>query len=566
MSLFARAADLEKQNRPFALITITASNGSAPRNAGRMILLPDGSSFGTVGGGPAEKLVCEEGLRCLETGQSKSLSYTLNRDASSTGSAEAIDMVCGGSMEFFIEVFIPRPSLFLAGGGHVNLALANLAESLGYPYVVADSRPDIVSEDRYPGALDRIQGENSEDLFNKAAQRGWIRKETALIIATHNHDDTALDAALKTECEYIGMLGSRRKVRLFMNKMTDQGHSPESLARVHSPIGLDLGAETPEEIAVSVLAEIMMVRNRVSGRSLTLGASGTGVGTSAGGPLVVVRGAGDIATGVICRLHNSGFRVAALEIEKPTVIRRTIAFADVLRTGRASVEGLEAVRVTDEEGLEAAFAEGKIPVIPDPEGLWIEKLKPVCVVDAILAKKNLGTRRGMAPAVIALGPGFSAGDDVDAVIETNRGHSLGQVILKGPAMKNTGIPGTIAGYAAERVIHAPAAGTIEVFKDIESIVKKGEVLARIGETDILSPLDGVVRGMIAPGTPVTRGLKIGDVDPRGDASYCHIVSDKARAVGGGVLEALLRLTPGILAGKTGQAEPTGQSGLSGEKS
>ena len=549
MSLFTRAAELEKQNRPFALITITASNGSAPRNAGRMILLPDGTSFGTVGGGPAEKLACEEALVCLEKGESRSLSYTLNRDArEAAGTGEVIDMVCGGSMDFFIEVFVPRPSLFLMGGGHVNFALARLAETLGYPYVVADSRSEIVTKDRYPGALGRIEGSDSYDLFDKAAGNGWIRKETALMIATHNHDETALDAALKTDCEYIGMLGSKRKVRLFLNSMKEQGHSTVSLARVHSPVGLDLGAETPEEIAVSVMAEIMMERNGTGGKSLSL-SSGSSAEKEA--PLVIVRGAGDIATGVISRLHNSGFRVAALEIENPTVIRRTIAFADVLRTGHAGVEGLEAARVTDENELETAFASGKIPVIPDPDGLWIKKLKPLCVVDAILAKKNLGTTRNMAPAVIALGPGFSAGEDVDAVVETNRGHSLGQVILEGPAMKNTGIPGTIAGYTAERVIHAPAAGTIEVFKDIESLVKKDEVLARIGDIELLSPLDGVVRGMIAPGTPVTKGLKIGDVDPRGDMSYCHIVSDKARAVGGGVLEALLRLSPGILSKASG---------------
>lgn len=538
MSLFAKAAELEKENKAFALITITASKGSAPRSAGRMILLPDGTGIGTVGGGPAERLVTEEGLKCLKDGVSRSVSYRLDKGSS----AESIDMVCGGSMEFFIEVFIPKPSLFLAGGGHVNLALAALAEKLGYPYIVADSRPDFASEERFPLALDRICEADSAALFDRAIEKKLINKDTALVIATHNHDDTALTAALKTESRYIGMLGSKRKVTLFMKKMKDQGFDENSLNRVQSPIGLDLGAETPEEIAVSILAEIMMKQNGTSGSSMSLKNSSK----SAEAPLIIVRGAGDIASGVICRLKKSGFRVAALETGNPTVIRRTIAFADVLRTGKASVEGLEAVRTETESEIFDAINEGKIPVIPDPKGQWIKRLSPLCVVDAILAKKNLGTSKTMAPTVIGLGPGFTAGEDVHAVIETNRGHSLGQMILKGPALKDTGIPGTIAGYNAERVLHAPAAGSIKVLKDIESMVKKGETVAIIGSTEVLSPLDGVVRGMIAPETPVTKGLKIGDVDPRGDASYCHIVSDKARAVGGGVLEAILFLNPGLL--------------------
>ncbi|MDC7231828.1 MAG: selenium-dependent molybdenum cofactor biosynthesis protein YqeB [Spirochaetales bacterium] len=540
MSLFEKAAELEKQNRAFAFITITASKGSAPRNTGRMILLPDGTGIGTIGGGPAERLVTREGLKCLETGESRTVSYRLDKG----DSPESIDMVCGGSMEFFIEVFIPRPALFLMGGGHVNLALARLAESLGYPYVIADNRPGFTSDERFPLALGRVCEADSQSIITAAVEKELIGRETAMVIATHNHDDTALSAALKTDCSYIGMLGSKRKVKLFLKKMEDLGFKGKDLNRVHSPVGLDLGAETPEEIAVSILAEIMMIRNRKTGGSLSLGRDSEKPVHTA--PLVIVRGAGDIATGVINRLTNSGFRVAALETENPTVIRRTIAFAEVLRAGQVEVEGISAVKAETEEDIKAAWTRGQIPVIPDPEGLWIETLKPHAVVDAILAKKNLGTDRSMAPVVIGLGPGFTAGEDVHAVVETNRGHSLGQLILDGRAMKNTGIPGTIAGYSAERVIHAPAAGTIRVLKDIGSLVKKGELLATIGTTEILSPLEGVVRGMIAPGTPVGKGLKIADVDPRGDAAYCRIVSDKARAIGGGVLEGILRLSPGLL--------------------
>ncbi len=539
MSLFSTAAKLEEQNRSFAFISITSSEGSVPREKANMILLPDGSTRGTVGGGPAEKLVCEEGLKCLTSGESRTVKYRLD----SGNSPESIAMVCGGSMDFFIEVFMPRPSLFLAGGGHVNAAVASLADMLGYPYAVADSRPGFPSQENYPGAMERINAESPAAYIRDAADKDLIRRETALIVATHNHDDAALDAALKTGSFYIGMLGSKRKTALFLEKMRAQGHTEAELARVHAPVGLDLGAETPAEIALSIMAEIMRVRSGASASSLSLN-SGTRSGKP---PLVLVRGAGDIATGVIIRLHNSGFRVAALEAEQPTVIRRTVALAEAVTAGSAAVEGVKALRCTGAEEIEKAFAAGQIPVIPDPKGQWIEQLKPLCVVDAIIAKRNLGTRKEMAPVVIGLGPGFTAGDDVHAVVETNRGHSLGQLILEGTAMADTGVPGIIADYGKERVIHAPGAGRVEVLRDIGSLVKKGEPLARIGEMDVPSPLDGVVRGMIADGTVVPEGMKMGDVDPRGDASYCLQVSDKARSVGGGVLEAILRLS-GLLLG------------------
>jgi len=535
MSLFNKAAELESRNCPFAMVTITGSRGSAPRNSGRMIIRPDGTIFGTVGGGPAENLVIQESLKCLKDGVSRSVSYQLDNGTSK----ESIDMVCGGNMEFFIEVFLPRPSLFLTGGGHVNLALAELAEKLDFPYVVADTRPDVATESRFPGALGHICETDEKGLINEGVRRGFISSETSLIIATHNHDRTALEAALKTESTYIGMLGSKRKVHLFLKEMKAAGYTDKDLSRVYSPVGLDIGAETPHEIAVSILGEVMKIRSGRSGRSLSLK-------KQIQKPLVIVRGAGDLASGVICRLSNSGFRIAALEAEQPTVIRRTVAFAEALIRGEAVVEGIRAVRAENEEEIREAWQSNRIPVIADPKGSWIGILKPLCVVDAILAKKNLGTEKQMAPVVIGLGPGFTAGVDVHAVIETNRGHSLGRVILEGPAMENTGIPGTIGGYTSERVIRAPGAGRIEVLKDIESLVGKGELLARIGENEVRSPLDGVVRGMIANGTEVPEGMKIGDVDPRGEISYCHHVSDKARAVAGGVLEAILMLSPGIL--------------------
>ncbi len=538
MSLFAKAAELEAKNKKFAFVSITSSKGSVPRERGHMILLPDGRIIGTIGGGPAEQLVIQEGLKCLEKGLSRSLSYRLD----SGSSPDSINMVCGGNMEFFIEVFMPLPSLFLAGAGHVSRAVARQAELLGYPYVVADSRPGFPSEKDFPGASERLHGDSPALYIAEAVERGLAGEETALVIATHNHDDAALDAALQSPCFYIGMLGSRGKTALFMKKMREAGYPREVLDKVHAPIGLDIGSETPEEIAVSILAEIMMIRSGNSGRPLRLKMKPS----QRQKPLVLVRGAGDLATGVIVKLHKSGFAVAALESKEPTVIRRHVSLAGAVQEGQTGVEGVQALCCREEEQIREALAKGLVPVIPDPEGQWINRLKPCCLVDAILAKKNLGTRKDMASVVIALGPGFTAGEDADAVVETCRGHALGKVILKGKALENTGIPGNIAGYTHERVIFSPCAGKVDIVKDIGSLVQKGDVIARVGTQDIPSPLDGVVRGMIASGTQVPRGFKMADVDPRGEPSYCYEISDKARAVAGGVLEALLALSKEIV--------------------
>ena len=260
--------------------------------------------------------------------------------------------------------------------------------------------------------------------------------------------------------------------------------------------------------------------------------------------IVVIRGAGDIASGVGYRLKKSGFRVIMLEIEKPTVIRRTVSFATAVYKGETMVEDMKAVKVdTAEEALEKS-KENLIPVLIDGEGKNIEIIKPAAVVDCILAKKNLGTNINMAPAVIGVGPGFTAGVDVHAVIETKRGHDLGRVIWKGSASPNTGIPGDIEGYSTERLIRATADGTLRIIKDIGQLVKRGDKLCEINGEFVTATIDGLIRGMIMDGSWVYKGMKIGDIDPRGDKVNCYTISDKARAVGGGVLEALLNILDG----------------------
>ena len=266
-------------------------------------------------------------------------------------------------------------------------------------------------------------------------------------------------------------------------------------------------------------------------------------------PWVLVRGAGDLATGVIVRLHRCGFRVAVTECANPSAIRRRAALCEAVWQGAAQVEGVTARRIADAAQAETVSQAGEIPLLVDESAACIAALQPAAVVDAILAKRNLGTSREMAPITVGLGPGFTAGQDVDAVVETMRGHHLGRVIRQGAAIPNTGVPGVIAGYAAERVIHAPAGGAMAFVTDeggntidIGALVKAGQVIARVGETPVLATIDGVLRGLIREGYPVTKGLKIADIDPRPEqAAYCDTVSDKARAIGGGVVGALLEI-------------------------
>lgn len=257
--------------------------------------------------------------------------------------------------------------------------------------------------------------------------------------------------------------------------------------------------------------------------------------------LVIFRGGGDIATGSIQKIHRSGFKVLVLEKEKPLCIRRTVSAASAMFEGEIQIENIKVKKVYNLNGIKKAFEEDMIPIIGDEKGLYIEKLKPLAVVDGILAKKNLGTHRDMAPITIGLGPGFTAGEDVDLVIETNRGHDLARLIFQGKAQANTGIPGNIQGFTSERLLKSPDTGQINVIKDIGQVVKKGEVLATVNGKNVVSGLDGMVRGMIGNGSWVKKGLKIGDVDPRKIKRNTITISDKARAIGGGVLEGILIL-------------------------
>lgn len=302
--------------------------------------------------------------------------------------------------------------------------------------------------------------------------------------------------------------------------------------------------------------------------------------------LIICRGAGDLATGIIHRLHRAGHRVIALETDYPAAIRRQVSFCEAVYDGSAAVEGVTARLVPaladaetdtetysgindtpaahivsekwDSSAIEAVLEAGEVPLLIDPKGESIALLKPDVVVDAIIAKKNLGTTIDMAPLVIGVGPGFTAGQDVHLVIESMRGHNLARIITDGMAQPNTGVPGNIAGFTSERVIHAPAAGYIHDVRKIGDIVQKGDEIARIYPdkesydnalseyVPVNATITGIIRGLIREGYYFRKGFKIADIDPReSELTNCFTISDKARSIAGSVLEAVSAFEHGV---------------------
>ena len=312
--------------------------------------------------------------------------------------------------------------------------------------------------------------------------------------------------------------------------------------------------------------------------------------------LIICRGAGDLATGIIHRLHRAGFNVLALETEHPAAIRRQVSFCEAVYEGTACIEGVTARRIDELSQMQQVFDAGEIPLMVDPAGESIAQLHPDIVIDAIIAKKNLGTTIDMAPLVIGVGPGFTAGEDVHLVVESMRGHNLARIIDHGSALPNTGTPGNIGGYTSERVIHAPAAGYIHNIRAIGDVVEQGEEIARIYEnisdkyiigkecmqqadcvdtvchrqsddrkciynthtdtytdanTSVYATIPGIIRGLIREGYHFSKGFKIADIDPRkSELSNCFTISDKARSIGGSVLEAVCAYATGVRRGES----------------
>ncbi|MBB7887298.1 EF2563 family selenium-dependent molybdenum hydroxylase system protein [Escherichia coli] len=483
MNIFTEAAKLEEQNCPFAMAQIVDSRGSTPRHSAQMLVRTDGSIVGTIGGGMVERKVIEESLQALQERKPRLFHGRMARNG-----ADAVGSDCGGAMSVFISVHGMRPRLVLIGAGHVNRAIAQSAALLGFDIAVADIYRESLNPELFPPSTTLLHAES----FGAAVEALDIRPDNFVLIATNNQDREALDKLIEQPIAWLGLLASRRKVQLFLRQLREKGVAEEHIARLHAPVGYNIGA-------------------------------------------------GDIASGVALRLYHAGFKVIMLEVEKPTVIRCTVAFAQAVFDGEMTVEGVTARLATSSAEAMKLTERGFIPVMVDPTCSLLDELKPLCVVDAILAKQNLGTRADMAPVTIALGPGFTAGKDCHAVIETNRGHWLGQVIYSGCAQENTGVPGNIMGHTTRRVIRAPAAGIMRSNVKLGDLVKEGDVIAWIGEHEIKAPLTGMVRGLLNDGLAVVGGFKIGDIDPRGETADFTSVSDKARAIGGGVLEALMML-------------------------
>ena len=258
--------------------------------------------------------------------------------------------------------------------------------------------------------------------------------------------------------------------------------------------------------------------------------------------LVVIRGAGDIASAIALRLTRCGIDVVMTEIDRPLTVRRTVAFSEAVRLGQTQVEGIGAMRARDvSHAMEILRLKHAIPVLVDPECECLTAIAADVVVDAILAKRNMGTTIEMAPIVIGVGPGFTAGEDCHAVVETMRGHTLGRVYYEGSALPNSAVPGLVGGFAGERVLRAPSDGIFRGVASIGDHVEEGQVVAYVDGSPVVAMLTGMLRGLLASRVPVRKGLKCGDVDPRDDASYCDLVSDKGLAIAGGVLEAILHV-------------------------
>jgi len=262
------------------------------------------------------------------------------------------------------------------------------------------------------------------------------------------------------------------------------------------------------------------------------------------GPVVLIRGAGEQASGVGWALAKAGFRVVMTEVAKPLMVRWPVCFGTAVEEGRWQVEEVTACRVESPvSDCETAWQAGEIPVLVDPDLKMLPVLKPLILVDAIMAKQNLGTKRSMAPMTIGLGPGFTAGDDVHIVIETNRGHNLGRIIYTGAAQPNTGIPGEIKGISKDRVVYSPKTGIFRASRKIGEQVLAGDCLGEIDDgiqaVNVVTRIDGVLRGLLRTNTEISAKVKLGDVDPRGHEEYCWTISEKARAIGAAVLLSIM---------------------------
>lgn len=585
MSVIQKAATLAEAKQEFVYVTIIHTTGSTSRSDGTMVVEGGGMITGTIGGGDVEayaqrqalallataergrhlRYVVQEGLgevdlyllHCngesthspfptLARWEERSLFFTiglqlqpspallgLSEDGSTVGpvhpqfiqhgsavlASKLPSLVTDGSFTCHYSLPVKAHTLLLVGGGHVNQAIAAIAHSVGLTVQVVETRDAFATTALFPHAKRLAVKPTLTEAFDEV----YIDSYTYAIIASHAFDEEATRALLARGVAYLGILGSRHKAKRIYATLT--GGESE---RIHCPIGLDIGAETPQEIAVSVMAEILAHINERSACNMKNLARN----------LVVVRGGGDLASGVIARLHHSGWRVIVLEVENPSVIRRTVSFAEAIYSGKITIEGVRAQRADSVREAFSLLDHGIVPILVDPNGHSIPEIGPICVVDAIMAKRNLGTTIADAPLVIALGPGFTAPTDCHYVIETMRGHTLGRIIKDGSALANTGTPGLVGGQDKNRVLHSPRSGRFESSRTIGELVNEGDVIATVDGEPIIAKIGGKLRGLLTSGLMVSDHFKVADIDPRGLEADHTTISDKAYAIAGSVLEVL----------------------------
>ncbi len=525
MTLTELLADRSRTNGAEILVQIVDTAGSTPRSVGDAMVVSESSTHGTIGGGTVEHLAIEAARDVLSGGEAPGLrTFDLERGGN-TG------MVCGGTMTVSVTPLERPPRLVIAGGGHIGVALSALAVRCGYHVTVIDDRESYATAERFDDDVTVVM-----DGYATALDAMTLTETTAVAVATRSStfDREALASALDGAAGYLGVVASETKAAHILDGLRDDGYSARALQQIRAPVGLTLGGTGPEHVALSILAELTMDLHDASPERAT---------ACSLDELVVVRGGGDLASGVCYRLHEACFPVVITEQSQPTVVRRLVAYGTAIDTGKITVGGVTARRVTSLDGAIRTLVDGAIPVIEDPDASCVDSLAPHAVVDAILPKGRFdtGTRRDAAPNVIGLGPGFSAGEDVDAVVETHRGHQLGRVYYDGTTDPFDGTPGERGGVTTERVLRAPTAGAWEPTAEIGELVEAGTVVGFVEDVPVEAQISGLLRGVLADGRTVDAGMKLGDVDPRGNDVDPATISDKALCVGGGVLSALLAL-------------------------
>ncbi len=522
-------------NEGYTLFVILETGGKIARKCGAMVTIKDRLVCGTIGGGNVEREAIAKSLEVesyavcrfyscsggwadigiyknvdsfiIDKIRNKKEQISLKIEGDYIQVIDSLEGVHGEKVfksgNAYIHSLRPRKHLIIAGGGHVGQEVKELARYMGYKTTLYDisihGLNHVDFDDRFIKSYSELLTLVEDDI------------DTALVILTKGIEKNLIKKLSEKKLFYFGMLGH------------------DDYASFFSPIGLDLGSENVKEVALSAVSEIEAIYHGGKGGHLKYKE----------GRLVLVRGAGDLATGVIIALKRAGFRVVATEIASPTVIRRTVSFAEAVYENTCTIENIVAEKALTVDDVKAILERGNIPVLIDKDLNVLNEISFEVVVDAIIAKKNLGTNKDMAPFVIALGPGFYAGKDCDVTIETKRGHNLARIIKKGCATPNTGVPGLIEGFGEERVIHTQSSGCFKGCVEIGTIVKKGDLIAKVDDTPIYATLDGMVRGMLRSGLTVPKSFKVADIDPRGENADFKTVSDKARALGNAVLLAIM---------------------------